>query len=115
MSGEGPQPYAPRHLAPTGRRSRHRHAPGEIGAASHLKPMAALALEAEEASEVSPLSRVRRGHVALALSVTLAGMPVLVLDNLPATAETNDHHVAAAAPAVDERSTRQWEITPPST
>ena len=55
--------------------------------------MATLALEAEEARAVPPLARVRRRHLALALSVTLAGLPVLALDNLPATAETNQEPV----------------------
>jgi hypothetical protein len=79
--------------------------------------MASRALEAEEAREVSPLARVRRGHWALALSVTLAGLPVLVLDNLPATAETNEGQVAAvvARPTADDSSTTRWEIIPPTT
>jgi hypothetical protein len=78
--------------------------------------MAALALEAEEAREVSPLARVRRGHWALALAVTVAGLPVLVLDNLPATAETNEGRVPAVArPTAEESSTTRWEIIPPTT
>jgi len=97
MSGEGPSPYAPRHLAHAGRRARHLAAPGQIGAAAHLQPMAALALEAEEASETPALARVRKGRMAIALAVSLAAVPVLVLDNLPATAETSDQHTVAAA------------------
>src|SRR5688572_5152609 len=104
MSGEGQTAHAPRHLAPSGRRGFHRRAPGEVGAAAHLKPMAALALEAEEAAEVSPLTRVQRGRAAIALSVTLAAMPVLVLDNLPANAQTSDGALAAVATIVEESS-----------
>ncbi len=77
--------------------------------------MAARALEAEEAEGISPLARVRRGHVALALSATVAVLPVLVLDNLPATAETGDQHVATAAPTAEESSTTAWQIAPPTT
>ena len=77
--------------------------------------MATLALEAEEADEASPLARVRRGHVAIALSATIAVLPVLVLDNLPATAETNDQHVASAEPAAEESSTTLREVVPPTT
>jgi hypothetical protein len=75
--------------------------------------MAALALEVEEAAEVSPLTRVRRGRAAIALSVTLAAMPVLVLDNLPAQAQTSDEAIAAVADIVAESSSTLWDI--PST
>jgi hypothetical protein len=72
--------------------------------------MAALALEAEEAADVSALSRVRRGRMAVAASVTLAALPVLVLDNLPATAETYDDGRAAVATIVEESSSTVGEI-----
>jgi hypothetical protein len=75
--------------------------------------MAALALEVEESAEVSPLTRVQRGRAAIALSVTLAAAPVLVLDNLPANAQTNDEAIAAVADIVEESSSTMWEI--PST
>ncbi|MET0901730.1 MAG: transglycosylase family protein [Acidimicrobiales bacterium] len=114
MSGEGPIAYAPRHLTLSERRSHHLRRPGAIGAAAHLKPMATLALEAEEASAVPPLARVRRGHIALALSATLASLPVLVLDNLPATAETNQAQVAATAAPSDEPTTTLWTVDPPN-
>jgi hypothetical protein len=111
MSGEGLPRHAPRHLAPTGRRRRHLHAPGQIGAAAHLKPMAARALEAEEVAEVPPLARVQRGRAAIALSVTLAALPVLVLDNLPARASTNEG-LEAVVTAVVEESTSTQETLP---
>ena len=75
--------------------------------------MAALALEAEEASEAPALSRVRKGRMAIALSVSLAAVPVLVLDNLPATAETtsDQHSVTAAEPASDDSGFEAgWEL-----
>ena len=113
MSGEGPPSHAPRHLAHPGRRPRTRGAPGQIGGAAHLKPQAALALEAEEATEIPPLARVQRGRAAIALSVTLAALPVLVLDNLPATASPPDGREASAAPTEadgEDSSTTAWEL-----
>jgi len=111
MSGEGPSPYAPRHLAHHGRRARHLTAPGQIGAAAHLKPLAALALEAEEASEAPALARVRKGRAAIALAVSLAALPVLVLDNLPATAETSDQHSSAASEvATPDSGSPRWDV-----
>ena len=112
MSGEGRTSHAPRHLAPSGRRPRHLRAPGEIGGAVALEPMAALALEAEEQSEVPPLARVRRSRMAIALSVTLAALPLLVLDNLPANAnEANADDLAAVVDAVvEETSSTQREV-----
>ena len=113
MSGEGPIAHAPRHLTPSERRSRHLRRPGAIGAAAHLKPMATLALEAEDAA-VPSRERVHRRHLALALAVTLFCLPVLALDNLPATAETNEAQVAAAPAVRDEPTTTLGEITAPS-
>ncbi|MEQ1787358.1 MAG: hypothetical protein ABL966_09915, partial [Acidimicrobiales bacterium] len=52
--------------------------------------------------EVSPLARVKRSRIAFALSVTLAAVPVLVLDNMSATAETSEARVEVSAGA-DER------------
>src|SRR5687768_17289778 len=114
MSGEGRTAHPPRHLAPSGRRGLHRRAPGQVGAAAHLQPMAALALEAEEAAEVSPLTRVQRGRAAIALSVTLAVLPVLVLDNLPAEAQPSEAALAAVATIVEESSSTLGE-TPSTT
>jgi hypothetical protein len=78
--------------------------------------MAALALEAEEAAEVSPLTRVQRGRAAIALSITLAAAPILVLDNLPAQAQTSDDTIAAVATIVEESSSStRWEIASTTT
>jgi hypothetical protein len=38
---------------------------------------------------VGPLARIQRSRVAFAMAVTLAALPVLVLDNMSATAETS--------------------------
>jgi hypothetical protein len=78
--------------------------------------MAALALEAEEAAEVSPLTRVQRGRAAIALSITLAAAPILVLDNLPAQAQTSDDTIAAVATIVEESSSStRWDIASTTT
>ena len=37
-------------------------------------------------AEVAPVVRVKRSRVAFAVSITLAALPILVLDNLPASA-----------------------------
>jgi hypothetical protein len=68
-------------------------------------------------AEVPAIARVRRSRLAFALAVTVAAVPVLVLDNLPATAETNDDHVAVQTSA---DAAEAWEpftlVTPePST
>ena len=47
------------------------------------------------AGEGEPTARVRRSRLALALAITVAALPLLVIDNLPATAETEDVRVAA--------------------
>ena len=47
--------------------------------------------------EVPALARVHRSRLALALGVTLAAMPVIVLDNLPATAEANEARVESSS------------------
>ena len=52
-----------------------------------------------DAGEGAPAVRVRRSRMALALAITLAALPLLVIDNLPATAETEDVRVATVAPA----------------
>ena len=40
--------------------------------------------------EVPALARVHRSRLAFAVGITLAALPVLVLDNLPATAESSE-------------------------
>jgi len=50
-----------------------------------------------EPTEVTPAARVRRSRLAFATSVTLAALPVLVVDNLPATADAGGEPVEVAA------------------
>jgi hypothetical protein len=54
-----------------------------------------------EPTEVPPLARVHRSRFAFAAAISLAAVPLLVIDNLPATAETNE--VAVQATAGEER------------
>ncbi len=49
---------------------------------------------------MTPVLRVKRSRLAFALSVTVAALPLLVLDNLPASAERNEPlAVSTAAPS----------------
>jgi len=57
--------------------------------------------------EVAPLARVQRSRLAFAAAITVAALPLLVLDNLPATAETNGDRVEVLASAADESSSSQ--------
>ncbi|MEO7429154.1 MAG: transglycosylase family protein [Acidimicrobiales bacterium] len=50
-----------------------------------------------ESTEVPPAARVHRSRLAFALAVTLAALPILVLDNFPATADTPAPVEASAA------------------
>ena len=73
--------------------------------------MAAVALDAEEA-EVTPMARVHRSRLAVAVAVTLAGLPLLVLDNLSANAQEDDRPVEAA---VADTSSSSESSAPSST
>lgn len=88
-----------------------RPAPRHLAGAVHSTPAPAgdVALEADEL-EVAPLARVHRSRLAFALAVTLAALPVVVLDNLPATAETSDARVQVQASA-DESSSSEPSTT----
>lgn len=48
-------------------------------------------------AEVAPLARVQRSRLAFALSVTVAALPILIVDNLPATAAPDDEVRTVAA------------------
>jgi hypothetical protein len=61
-----------------------------------------------EPTEVPAAARVQRSRLALAVAVTLAAVPILVLDNFPATAATNDRVQVAAT---DEPSTERPTTT----
>ena len=54
---------------------------------------------------MAPVVRVRRSRVALALAITLGALPILVMDNLPATAEAEGEHIATSADTSDAPST----------
>lgn len=82
---------APRHLA--GSAPRHL-----LGAVPALGPV--------ESGEVDPPGWKHRSRLAIALSVTLAAVPLLVIDNLPATAEANEVEVEATVPARERSSLR---------
>ena len=60
--------------------------------------------------EVAPLARVHRSRLAFAVAVTVAALPLIVLDNLPATAETNGAWVEVLTTAADE----SWSSEPPT-
>jgi len=107
----GPRTSGPRHLAgaaarrtpPLGPRQRlapptSRPAPRHRAAGGSGRPPAAEETDVQLA-EVTPVARVKRSRLAFALSVTVAALPILVLDNLPATASTDDVQVAAVAGA----------------
>ena len=70
-------------------------------------PVEAAAAPDAEDLEVAPLARVKRSRLALAAAVTLAAFPLLVLDNLPATAETSDDRVEVRASVTEASSSSQ--------
>ncbi len=68
----------------------------------HRAPAKPVALVDDDTVEVPALARVHRSRIAFAVSVTLAALPVLVLDNLPATAEPNRASVEASSSSAGE-------------
>lgn len=71
----------------------------------------------DAAAEVTPLARVKRSRLALALAVTVAALPLIALDNLPAIAQDNDDTAEVAAVA-DEPSSSELpssSVAPEST
>lgn len=59
-----------------------------------------------------PAARVQRSRLAFAMAVTVAALPILVLDNFPATAEAADRVVASAVTTTEEpSSTSTSELT----
>jgi hypothetical protein len=81
----GSQRHQPRHLAGAPRVERP------------PRPVDLDALEEIELLEVTPVARVQRSRLAFAVSVTLAALPLLVLDNMPATAGTDQTAVEVQA------------------
>jgi hypothetical protein len=86
------------------RRPRRSAPPAPVALAAEAP---AITLEAG-GDEVGPLARLQRSRVAFAVAVTLAALPVLVLDNMSATAETStdDARIEVATSAED---TTAWD------
>ncbi|MEO6317643.1 MAG: transglycosylase family protein [Acidimicrobiales bacterium] len=53
------------------------------------------------------MARAQRSRLALAAAITLAALPVLLIDNLPATAETSDDRVEVLTSADEVSSSSQ--------
>lgn len=104
-----PRSDGPRHLA--GR-------PHRTAAPSAHRQGSPADLEVElESTEVLPAARVQRSRLALAVAVTLAALPILVLDNFPATAATTERVDVAAAdvPASERPALEPSTTAAPST
>lgn len=85
----------PRHSAGASRAERSHWIEGALTA---VRPTPEVVLDIE-LDEVAPPVRVHRSRLALAIAVTVATLPILVIDNLPATAEADDAQVATAVSA----------------
>jgi hypothetical protein len=99
----GPRTPGPRHLAGGAHRDR---TPPLPRAAFELDP-----------TEVLPVARVKRSRLAFALSITLAALPILVLDNIPASAgaETSENAGAVlTAPVAPTTAPTVAPTAPPS-
>lgn len=77
-----------------------------------------------DAAEIAPLVRVHRSRLALAMAVTVAALPILVLDNFPATADAAVRVAAevstvevstTAAPTTTEAPTSSTTVAVPTT
>jgi hypothetical protein len=83
----------PKHRAPTaGHRFHHepllvRRSRRSPVVAAPVRADDVVPVDLEAAGEVAPVARVQRSRLAFALAITLAALPVLVVDNLSATAE----------------------------
>jgi hypothetical protein len=93
------QRHAPRHLAGTPRAE-------WVAPAAELDPA-----DDVDLLEVTPVARVQRSRLAFAVSVTLAALPLLVLDNMPATAGTDQQPVEVQAAAAPDESSSSLETT----
>src|SRR5688572_41370 len=69
------------------------------------------ALDDVELLEVTPVARVQRSRLAFALSITLAALPLLVLDNMPATADTDRAAVEVQATAAEQEASSSLDTT----
>src|SRR3546814_13283662 len=105
MFAQGPS-RAPRHMAGS-QRTGHRPVPPAVA----LDDSAVVELDG--LTPVAPIARVHRSRLAIAVSMTVAAVPVLVVDNLPATAET-DHRPAAVVASAEVHSASD-DLAPPPT
>ncbi len=106
----------PKHRAPTHGRSRY-HEPllaprarrTRTAAPTHRRAAAPAPVDLEVAdAEVPAATRLHRSRLAFALAVSLAALPVLVVDNMSATAETNDAQVEVTALPEDATLADLW-------
>src|SRR3546814_1109626 len=95
MFAQGPS-RAPRHMAGS-QRTGQRPVPPAVA----LDDSAVVELDG--LTPVAPIARVHRSRLAIAVSMTVAAVPVLVVDNLPATAEA-DHRPAAVVASAEVHS-----------
>src|SRR3546814_11409286 len=96
MFAQGPS-RAPRHMAGS-QRTGHRPVPPAVA----LDDSAVVELDG--LTPVAPIARVHRSRLAIAASMTVAAVPVLVVDNLPATAQAAPRPAAVGArPALPSR------------
>jgi len=103
----GRRPPAPRHLAGVAPRRPVEPGTGRTAPARHLRLPAPVAeVPVVELDEVTPLARVQRSRLAFAVSATVAAVPVLVIDNLPATAAPDEVETAAAVEEAGDAAER---------
>src|SRR3546814_8580538 len=106
MFAQGPS-RAPRHMAGS-QRTGQRPVPPAVA----LDDSAVVELDG--LTPVAPIARVHRSRLAIAVSMTVAAVPVLVVDNLPATAEA-DHRPAAVVASAEVHSDSDDLAAPTST
>lgn len=103
-----PRTSGPKHLA-----GAPRHAGGGRGThAGRLPDAASIAVDLEP-TEVVPRARVPRHRLALATAITFAALPILVVDNLPASAERPE--VTAEAPSTTTTEAPTTTVAPTTT
>jgi outer membrane biosynthesis protein TonB len=86
---------------PSGSRlDRPRHLARGVGAGRSKGPRHVAPASAPELVEVPPTARVKRSRLAFAAAVTVAALPILVVDNLPgAPASASSERVETSGPA----------------
>ncbi|MEX2293586.1 MAG: transglycosylase family protein [Acidimicrobiales bacterium] len=101
-----PRPDGPRHLAGNRRRSVDSTA-GDATVAPTSSDV--------DAAEAPRVVRVHRSRLALALAATIAALPILVLDNLPATANATEQVSTANEVAVTQLAAPLTTVPTPTT